>query len=161
MQYVDLNATLGALTGVISPTDYLERLPSLVEALPVGARSFATDTDHYDFYGKRCVKDLSLELARFGDPSSGEGNEVELRFRHNCWKHDEDLIIRYMGVSAFEVDAPAGPEWTNLETVILDEVLPHERGCTHEIAFRPGTLTVTCRDLTATWVDTDCPDKPR
>ncbi|MFH8789170.1 hypothetical protein [Streptomyces roseoverticillatus] len=159
MQYVNLNATFGELTGVISPTDYLERLPSFVEALPAGARSFTTDTDHYDFYGKRCVKDLSLELVRFGDPSSGENNEIELRFRHNCWKHEEDLIICYTGVSSFEVDAPAGPEWTNLETVILDEILPHERGCTHEIAFRPGTLTVTCRDLTATWVDTHCPNK--
>ncbi|MER7581915.1 hypothetical protein [Kitasatospora sp. NPDC097691] len=159
MRYVDVNATMGGLTGVISPTDYLEQLPSFAEALPAGARAFATDGEHYDFYGKRCVKDLTLELVRFGDPGAGENDEVELRFRHNCWKHEEDLIIRYTGVSAFEVDAPAGPEWTNLGTVILDEILPHDRGCTHEVAFRPGTLTVTCRDLTATWVDTRCPDK--
>ncbi|MGW9214197.1 hypothetical protein ACWGR4_45535 [Embleya sp. NPDC055664] len=159
MRYVDLDATSGGLGGVISPTDYLERLPSFVEALPAGARAFATDAEHYDFHGRRCVKDLSLELVRRCDPSGGEGTEVELRFRHNCRKHDEDLIIRYTGVSAFEVDAPSGREWTNLETVILDEILPHAHGCTHEIAFRPGTLTVTCSDLTATWVDTHCPDK--
>ncbi|GJF32773.1 hypothetical protein KNE206_54730 [Kitasatospora sp. NE20-6] len=158
MRYVNLNARLGELTGVISPINYLERLPSFVETLPVGARSFAADTDHYDFHGKRCVKDLNLELVRFGGPGNHESNEIELRFRHNCWKHEEDLVIRYTGVSAFDVDAPDGPEWTNLETVVLDEILPHEHGCTHEIAFRPGTLTVTCRDLTATWVDTDCPE---
>ncbi|MFE5804786.1 hypothetical protein [Streptomyces sp. NPDC056491] len=96
--------------------------------------------------------------ARHG-PDSGESDEIEIRFRHNCWKHDEDLIIRYTGVSACDVDAPAGPAWTNLDTVILDEILPHPRGCTHEIAFRPGTLTMTCRDLTPTWVDTPCQDK--
>nr|WP_223244463.1 hypothetical protein [Streptomyces sp. CBMA156] len=150
---------MGGLTGVISPADYLEQLPSFAEALPAGARSFATDADHYDFHGERCVKDLSLELVRSGDPSGDGSKEIELRFRHNCWKHEEDLIIRYTGVSAFDVDAPAGPEWANLETVILDEILPHERGCTHEIAFRPGRLTVTCRDLTATWVNSGCPER--
>ncbi|RDI54501.1 hypothetical protein [Nocardia mexicana] len=158
MRYVDLDATIGEITGVISPTGYLNRLPSFVEHLPDGARAFATDAEHYDFYGKRCVKDLTLEVVRFGEPNSGE---IELRFRHNCWKHEEDLHIRYMGVSGFDVDAPGGPDWRNLADVILDEVLPNETGCTHEIAFRPGTLTVTCRDLTATWVEADCPEKPR
>lgn len=66
MRYANLDATSGGLAGVISPTAYPDRLPSLV-------------------------------------------------------------------------DAPAGPAWTNLHTVILDEILPHPRGCTHEIAFRPGT----------------------
>jgi hypothetical protein len=43
--------------------------------------------------------------------------------------------------------------------VILDEILPHPDGCSHEIAFRPGTVMVVCRDLTATWLEADCPDK--
>ncbi|GAB2693617.1 hypothetical protein [Nocardia thraciensis] len=154
MRYVDLDATVGELTGVISPTEYLNRLPSFVEKLPEGARSFATDAEHYDFYGKRCVKDLKLESVEIC------GGDIELRFRHNCWKHEEDLHIRYVGVSGFDIDAPGG-EWRNLGGVILDEVLPGAVGCTHEIAFRPGTLTVTCRDLTATWVEADCPEKPR
>ncbi|WP_280385633.1 hypothetical protein [Nocardia wallacei] len=154
MRYVNLNATVGGLTGVISPTEYLNRLPSFVESLPVGARAFAADAEHYDFHGKRCVKDLKLEFVE------SRGGETELRFRHNCWKHEEDLHIRYVGVSGFEIDAPGGAEWRNLGDVILDEILPAAVGCTHEIAFRPGTLTVACRDLTATWVDADCPEKP-
>jgi hypothetical protein len=161
MRYVNLNATVGKLAGVISPADYLDHLASFVEALPPGARSFATDPDHYDFYAKRCVKDLRLDLVHFGDPTVDDGAEIELRLRHNCWKHEEDLVIRYTGVSDFEVDAPGGPDWTNLQSVILDEILPTERGCTHEIAFRPGTLTVTCRDLTASWVEAECPDSPQ
>ncbi|GLW97024.1 hypothetical protein Misp02_11110 [Microtetraspora sp. NBRC 16547] len=43
--------------------------------------------------------------------------------------------------------------------VILDEVLPHPGGCTHEIAFRPGTISVTCRDLEAVWSPADCRDQ--
>jgi hypothetical protein len=36
--------------------------------------------------------------------------------------------------------------------VILDEILPYPDGCTHELACRPGTLVVACRDLVAEWV---------
>jgi hypothetical protein len=45
-----------------------------------------------------------------------------------------------------------------LGDVVLDEVLPHEGGCTHEIACRPGTLVVACRDLVAVWEPVDCAD---
>lgn len=157
MRYVDLNATIDGMAGVISPTEYLARLPVLADALPPGARAFATDPDHYDFSGKRCVKDLDLERVR---NISADGSEIELGFRHNCWKHDEDLVIRYSGVSGCIIRSPGGSDPKNLRTVILDEILPHEHGCVHEIAFRPGTLTVVCRDLTAVWVETDCPDLP-
>ncbi|WP_327683500.1 hypothetical protein [Kitasatospora sp. NBC_00458] len=160
MQYVDLDATSGGLTGIISPAAYLERLPALAGALPEGARAFALDADHYDFPGRRCVKDLVLDPARSGEPGGGGSGVVELRFRHNCRKHEEDLVIRYTGVAAFEVETPTGPDRAGLGTVILDEILPHPVGCTHEIAFRPGTLTVTCRDLTATWTEAECPDRP-
>lgn len=35
---------------------------------------------------------------------------MELAFRHNCWKHEEDLVIRYEGVTDFALDitAPSG-----------------------------------------------------
>jgi len=39
---------------------------------------------------------------------------------------------------------------------IADALPPHPSGCTREIALRPGTVLVTCRDLTATRVPTDC-----
>lgn len=154
VKYVDLNATAGDLAGVIDPNPYLERLPEIAEALPAGARAFATDPDHYDFMGKRCVKDL--ELARVEGPSGGD---LVLCFRHNCWKHEEDLIIRYRGVTAFTVEAAEGEEPADLGPLILDEVLPHEGGCTHEFAFIAGTLCIACCDLEATWVYADCPDR--
>lgn len=155
MEHVNLDAQIGALSGVLDPTRYLDRLPSFSGDLPAGARAFATDTDHYAFGSKRCVKDLTIHAVR------GAGSaEVEVEFRHNCWKHDEDLLIRYAGVSCFAFE-PAGDDGEmESGTVILDEVLPHGNGCSHEIACWEGTLTIVCRDLRATWIETVCSSKP-
>ncbi|HWU09351.1 MAG TPA: hypothetical protein VN520_23720 [Streptomyces sp.] len=156
MEYVNLDAQAGDLSGVLDPSRYLEHLPSISGDLPPGARSFATDTDHYDFHSRRCVKDLTLRTVR------GAGSEeVEAEFQHNCWKHDRDLVIRYTGVSSFIIDPadidPADEDrGTDLGAVILDEILLHRDGCSHDIVCRDGTLTLVCRDLRATWTETDC-----
>ena len=149
MKYVELDGRVGDLTGVLDPGPYLERLPVLGGRLPPGARGFATDPDHYDFSGRRCVKDLLPREAR--------------RIGHNCWKHDEDLVVRYSGVSRVQADvldvwAPDVRALGELGEVVLDEILPHPAGCTHELACRPGTLIVVCRDLEAEWVAVDCPE---
>ncbi|WP_234352353.1 MULTISPECIES: hypothetical protein [unclassified Streptomyces] len=96
------------------------------------------------------MKDLALRAVR-----GAGGEEVEVKFGHNCWKHDQDLVIRYTGVSRFVIE-PAGATGADLGTVVLDEILPHGDGCSHEIACWEGTLTVVCRDLRATWTETDC-----
>ncbi|MFE7559078.1 hypothetical protein [Kitasatospora sp. NPDC057500] len=155
MKHVDLNAQIGELSGIVDPRTYLELLPALSTKLPQGARAFATDGGHYDFTGRRCVKDLSFYRAAFLDNS----REFDLRLRHNCWKHDEDLAIHYTGVTGIRIDAPNEVSgWESLGTLILDEILPHDHGCTHEIAFRAGSVVITCADITATWVDADCPE---
>jgi hypothetical protein len=46
-----------------------------------------------------------------------------------------------------------------LGDVILDEVLPHELGCQHEIVCLFGLLIVTSQDLSATWIHADCPER--
>ncbi|MFD5266681.1 hypothetical protein [Streptomyces sp. NPDC058335] len=158
MKYVELDGRAGDLTGILDPGPYLERLPVLGGRLPPGARAFATDPDHYDFSGRRCVKDLlPREARRTGD------EDLEIRFGHNCWKHDEDLVVRYSGVSRFRADALGvcsldDCALDDLGEVILDEILPHPAGCAHELACRPGTLIVVCRDLEAEWVAVDCPE---
>ncbi|MCX4704433.1 hypothetical protein [Streptomyces sp. NBC_01373] len=157
MEYVALDAQVGDLSGVLDPTRYLELLPSIADDLPPGAQAFATDADHYDFRSKRCVKDLELQLVRGVDTGD---DEVEIQLRHNCWKHDADLVIHYTGVSDVSVRTPEAEveadDWTNLGAVILDEILPHKNGCSHELACRNGTLTVICHDLLATWTGVDC-----
>ncbi|MFI8205344.1 hypothetical protein [Streptomyces sp. NPDC085937] len=155
MDHVELEGRTGELSGFLDPARYLSSLPSIAGDLPPGARAFATDPDHYDFRSRRCVKDLIIHAVR------GAGTEeVEIEFRHNCWKHDQDLVIRYAEVSSFLIESAAadqarGPE---LGAVMLDEILPHEDGCAHEIACWDGTLTIVCRDLRATWTEAVCPD---
>ncbi|WP_257234716.1 hypothetical protein [Streptomyces sp. JV178] len=151
MQYVNLDAQVGDLSGVLDPALYLDRLPSISGDLPPGARAFATAADHYDFRSRRCVKDLMLRAVR-----GAGGEEMEVEFRHNCWKHDQDLLIRYAGVSGFIIDPVGEDGGMELGAVILDEILPHRDGCSHEIACWDGTLTLVCRDLQAIWTETTC-----
>jgi len=110
------------------------RLPGL----PAGARAFVTDPAH---------KDLKLTTVRFGR------DLTELRFRYNesC---DTELTIRYLDVHTFALDVDRSLSVLGVDEVILDEILPHERGCSHEIEFHTGTLMVVCRDLIATWGNT-------
>lgn len=136
--------------------EYIRRLPGFVNDLPPGARAFATDPQHYDFTGTRCVKDLRLDQI---PTSSQENNDHQLRLRHNCWKHDEDLIIRYHGLRRVEAKIDTMDQSTPA-TVTLDEILPVAGGCSHEIALWTGSITIIATDLTATWVESGCPDKP-
>ncbi|MEU5941882.1 hypothetical protein ABZ807_22460 [Micromonospora sp. NPDC047548] len=142
----------------LDPTPYLRRLPSLADSLPAGARRFATDPDHYDFFGQRCVKDL--KPARLTSGEAGGIRWVELQLRHNCWKHEEDLTIRYSGVQSLTIEpADDGLDVAQLRDVMLDEVLPHELGCRHEVVCLAGSLTVTSQDLAATWLHADCRER--
>ncbi|MGW4083184.1 hypothetical protein ACWEGS_09110 [Streptomyces sp. NPDC004822] len=84
------------------------------------------------------------------------GEEMEVEFRHNCWKHDQDLLIRYAGVSSFVIDLADEGREVHLGVVILDEILPHRDGCSHEFACSGGTLAVVCRDLRAAWNEATC-----
>lgn len=147
----NLDAQVGDLSGILDPARCLNHLPSTSGDLPPGARAFATDTDHYDFRSRRCVKDLTLRAVR-----GAGGEEMEVEFQHNGWKHDQDLLIRYVGVSGFVIDPVDEGRGTDLGAVILDEILPHRDGCSHEIACWDGTFTLVCRDLQATWTETVC-----
>ncbi|WP_327257089.1 hypothetical protein [Streptomyces sp. NBC_01244] len=155
MEYINLDAQVGNLSGVLSPARYLEYLPSMADQLPAGARRFATAPEHYDFSSKRCVKDLEVQHIR---GVGADDQRMEIQFRHNCWKHDEDLVIRYVGVTSFDGGSIEDNDWATAGTAVLDEILPHRNGCSHEIAFWNGSLTVVCHDLVATWTPAGCPD---
>ncbi|MGQ4731519.1 hypothetical protein ACUN3E_28080 [Streptomyces sp. Ju416(a)] len=60
---------------------------------------------------------------------------------------------------SFVIDSVGKDRGTDLGAVILDEILPHRDGCSHEIACWDGTLTLVCRDLQATWIETTCSSK--
>ncbi|MDG6106567.1 hypothetical protein Daura_26600 [Dactylosporangium aurantiacum] len=127
---------------------YLDNLPRLAEQLPPGARAFATDPAHYDFTGLRCVKDLTVGAVRRDEPAG----TVDIRYTGNPWKHDEDLVVRYTGVTRVDL-ADIGP-------IRLDELLPAPEGCRHEVAGLNGTIVVVCADLTASWQRVPRDDDP-
>jgi len=154
VRFVNIEAIDGGNS--IDPLAYLDQLSDLAPRLPTGARAFATDPDHYDFYGERCVKDLKIETMRFG--ADDDGATFEIHFRHNCWKHEEDLRITCHGLANLGLETDLDEKWGR-QIVVLDEILPHEYGCSHEIACHAGTLTVVCGDLDAVWVPADCPEQ--
>ncbi|MEV6901064.1 hypothetical protein [Amycolatopsis sp. NPDC051372] len=125
---------------------YLAELPALAGRLPAGARAFALDAGHYDFYGTTCVKDLTISAA-LADP--GANGSLKIRFEPNRWKHDSGLTIEYENVTGLSFSTDSTPDL--LGAVLLDEILPTDTGCSHEIALRHGSVTVECGDLTAKW----------
>lgn len=126
---------------------------------PVAAPAHVNDVRIFDplvSIGGHGSDDVHKRIS-FGEVD-GE-TSVEIAFKHNCWKHEEDLLIRYEGVSSFTLDIAVPSQDGPRGVVILDEILPRPDGCSHEIVFRPGTVTVSCRDLIITWVESDCPEK--
>lgn len=142
----------------MDPTAYVEQLPRLARSLPAGARSFATDPQHYDFHSQRFVKNLKPQRLVSGN---SEGvNWLELQLQHNCWRHEEDLIIRYHDIRTVTFNPPRDDlDVSDLHEVLLDEILPHDHGCTHEISCLGGSLVISCADLVASWVYADCPER--
>ncbi|OUC97848.1 hypothetical protein [Streptosporangium minutum] len=82
---------------------------------------------------------------------------MELGFRHTCWKHEEDLTVRYHGVTRYGSTVPTGvAAWSVL---VMDKIPPHLDGCRHETVLMSGATVLTCEDLTAVWTEAACPDK--
>jgi hypothetical protein len=156
MQYIKISR--GRDGNTLDATGYMDAISAFADQLPSGARAYATDPQHYDFFGPRCIKDLNPVALTRGD-SDGQ-TWVELRLQHNCWKHEDDLTIRYSGVHSVVADPySAEAEVHTLCDVMLDEVLPHEQGCSHEVAFLAGSLTILSDDLVATWNKADCENR--
>ncbi|GAA1539774.1 hypothetical protein [Kribbella lupini] len=97
------------------PQPYLAQLPALAASLPDGARAFATDPEHYNYYGRRCTKDLKPQRLTSGEDNGTKW--VELYLGHNCCKHEEDLTIRYIGVAGLTIDpSAAASTWPTSKT---------------------------------------------
>jgi hypothetical protein len=147
----------GHVKYIVFPYDYRpyeEHLPEFVDELPEGARKFATDPGHYDFSSPRCVKDLLIDRIAYTDDYATVDIEIGLRFDPDPGPKPLPLTIKYHDVRSFSMDVgerqPAGVRFGDLA---LDEILPHEHGVSHELAFHAGTITVIAKDLTATWHD--------
>jgi hypothetical protein len=141
----------------LDPAPYLEELKRIAESLPSGARAFATDPEHYNFFSERCVKDLKLRALTTVDADGVLSAEAAFEFNDVA---PEWLVIAYRDVVSLRVDVddtgpdeyPPSPETRRLSDVQLDEILPHDHGCSHEIQMINGVIAIVCADLVATWV---------
>jgi hypothetical protein len=142
----------------LDPELYLTELPTIQSDLPEGARRFALDADHYNFFGPRCIKDLNLDEVRLTDRN--DSVSLEIRFAPNQFKHDQGLAIRYADVVEFSTSITAEPRkrsaWPGarrLGDVQLDEILPHQKGFSHELQMTGGSFWIVADDLSYEWVD--------
>lgn len=159
MQFVRIEAIVedGWRKGYSLDADaYLRELPKMRGGLPDGARAFALDEDHYNFFARKCVKDLKVRHMKILDRNDALTVEIELE--PNQFKHDRQLVIEYSDVIEFSVNVSSGPRKRNvwpdtrrLGDLQLDEILPHEHGCSHEVQLTGGSLWVVAADLNATW----------
>ncbi|MBN1171972.1 MAG: hypothetical protein JXA67_07340 [Micromonosporaceae bacterium] len=83
---------------------------------------------------------------------------MRIDFAPDRSQHDAGLVIRYRGVTGLAVDASPvmgvecpPPAVRSLGSLQIDEILPHEQGCSHEILMTGGTIRVVCADLEAEW----------
>lgn len=141
---------------LLDPNAYLDWLDASSEPLPVGASAFAHDPDHYNTHSERCVKDLKLDKITLVDRE--DRLFIETLFEPNKFKQDRELAIRYMNVVQFSVDVSSAarttnvwPETRRLGDFQLDEIFPHENGCSHEIQMTGGRIWIVCEDLIAEW----------
>jgi hypothetical protein len=137
MRYVDLDAKIAGRPGGIDPGKYLEMLPVLAPRLPAGAWAFAADPGHYDLTSRHCVKDLTISDVQFSGDIRYQGvRELTMAFRYESgnWTPGGRWFSTRSSrtTTAAATRSPAGP----------------------------GSLTVVCRDLAATWIPALCPDKP-
>lgn len=149
MQHVRVTATDVGFD--LDPTAYTDLLPTILPQLPPGAAAFADDEQHYRFHADHCVKDLKLAGIDFDET---ESMSVTLAF---TWRFGSPTVlsIAYSGVQAFTIETgegyPGGGRFWSLGELLLDEILPHPIGCSHEMEFTAGRVHVICGDLTAVW----------
>ncbi len=158
MKFATIERTEGGY--FLDPRPYLAHLVQFRGQLPDGAVAFAEDPCHYDFSSTKCVKDLKFSSITLRD--AAHGVSAEIQFAPNKFKHDSGLLVRYEDVALISVDVAAKardehvwPDSRRLGDLQLDEILPHERGCSHEIAMTGGSLRIIAADLNAEWFDND------
>jgi hypothetical protein len=135
----------------LNPNAYLDLLADHTLQLPPGASAFARDPAHYDFTSGRCVKDLILDGISM--PLDNERASAEIRFLPNPFKHAEGLRLTYHGVWEFSMERHGLlPESAGRDSLLLDELLPQEEGCRHELQTRELSIVIACTDVTAQWI---------
>jgi hypothetical protein len=135
---------------------YLEWLGEHADELPPGARAFALDPEHYDFSHEWSPRSATFD--RMSTRSTDDGVEVTLVLA--AWGGaPPEFVLQYDGVTRVESDGDH--HGLPRSRLLVDELLPHTDGVSHELEFTGGTITVVARDLTAGWRGKAGPESPR
>ncbi|QHT56144.1 hypothetical protein GXP71_08665 [Cellulomonas sp. H30R-01] len=154
MRYAILETTAdGTWT---DPGPYLRWLAEHGDALPPGARAFARHPEHYDFSHQWCPRGATFDRLAMRHTDAGVTATLVLA---GAGRAAPQFVLRYEGVVRVEVDGDHGG--LPRSDLLVDELLPHDDGVSHELAFIAGTVTVVARDLTAGWSGTAGPGSPR
>jgi hypothetical protein len=143
---------------LVDPRAYVEMLPGMNGSLPVGAYSFVSDPEHYNFFSERSIKDLKVERLQVVDGFAKLG--VVLDLTYNRLPNVPRLSIQYRDVSNLSIDVRSKfqvrADWVNegikrMGDILTDEIHPDPHGCIHVIELIHGEISVTCADLEAVW----------
>ena len=154
MRYVTVEWEHGGTT--TDPRAYLAWLADHADELPPGARAFALDPAHYDFSDQWSPRSASFD--RMSTRLVAGRSDVTLVLAAFGGAPPE-FVLRYQGVTHLEVDLESGDG--PRPGLLVDEILPHEVGVSHELEFTSGTVTIVAVDLTAGWSGAGVPDRPR
>ncbi|MEV0949665.1 hypothetical protein [Promicromonospora sp. NPDC050249] len=150
MRYATVQFSNGGTTTDVRP--YLAWLDAHADELPPSARAFALDAEHYNFTHQWCPRSASFDQLSTRFTDDGLVGTLVLAGYGGA---PPEFVLRYDGVSRIELD---GDQDGGL---LVDELLPHADGVSHELVFRGGTITVVARDLTAGWRGEAGPQSPR
>ena len=136
---------------IIDVSDYADYLRSIREHLPHNTYQFASDPNHYNFYGKFCTHDLKLSQIMLNNALSEP--TYTILFEKSKFKHEMDLCISYQGVTKFEILRYENDANDSIGDLIIDEVsLSESNNIVHEMQFWGAEIIVSCKDLVAKWI---------
>jgi hypothetical protein len=145
---------------------YLERVAA---RFPPGAYAFATASWHYDPSDHKCPHDAwvdSVGVVERGTGSRAEVREVDMTIRLLGAYHDGFLVLRYVGVCGYAMEALDTGTGTHRQRGhgdwLVDEItLTPDGNVQHEAILSAAKITVRCVDIECDWVpsrpqDGDC-----
>lgn len=139
----------------VDPRPYLDWLERHAEELPPGARAFAVHPEHYDFSHEWCPRGVTLARMSTRETDGVTSATVVLA---GYLDSPAEFVMRYHDVSGLAVTRNADGSRRDL---LVDEVIPHEGGVSHELVFADRTITVVAKDLSAGWSGKAGPESPR
>ncbi|MDJ0367228.1 hypothetical protein QMK33_18930 [Hymenobacter sp. H14-R3] len=138
--------------GILDTSAYAAYLHRIAGLLPPNAYAFASDSEHYNFYGQYCTHDLKLNRIEITNGSTALSHTVFLD--KSEFKHEKNLRIDYYGVVSFQLNRLPPDVEHAVDGLLIDEISVEAttNRVVHEIQFWGAELRILCCDLVAQWL---------